>query len=400
MNAPASDSSLVFHGKRVVFVGKLGALSRKETMQLVRDQGGFPMERPDGEVNMVIIGAEQLPAEDLSSLLSESIRSGLREGRTTLIHEHELWSMLGVVDDSQGSHLYTPAMLADLIKTPVRNIRRWFRMGLLKSSKVAHRLPYFDFVEVQNAKQLSEWIARGAKSADIKRHLIEFGARVENRSLAEIDLVIDGRRLLLRQEGCLISASGQLHLDFDLDETNQEDQPSVVPFGVMASGKTIDDVGMVDASLLSKDHLLQMAEEFEDSGQLEQAIEWYRVILARFGMASEVCFQLAEVLYRSGDCSGARERYYCALELDEDFIEARANLGCVLAETGQNELAIAAFQGALARDDHYPDVHYHLARCLDETGSEQDAAKHWIRFLQLSPQSPWADEALNRLGRL
>jgi hypothetical protein len=29
----------------------------------------------------------------------------------------------------------------------------------------------------------------------------------------------------------------------------------------MASGKTIDDVGMVDASLLSKDHLVQMAEE-------------------------------------------------------------------------------------------------------------------------------------------
>jgi tetratricopeptide (TPR) repeat protein len=74
--------------------------------------------------------------------------------------------------------------------------------------------------------------------------------------------------------------------------------------------------------------------------------------------------------------------------------------GLYVGDSVTNWEAIAAFQGALARDDHYPDVHYHLARCLDENGSEQDAAKHWIRFLQLSPQSPWADEALDRLGRL
>ena len=34
-----------------------------------------------------------------------------------------------------------------------------------------------------------------------------------------------------------------------------------------------------------------------------------------------------------------------AIELDEDYVEARANLGCVLAEWGQRELAIAAFEG-------------------------------------------------------
>lgn len=399
MNELPLDSIGFFHGKRVIFVGKLGALSRKETMQLVREQGGFPLEQPDGEVHLVVIGAEELPDEDLSSLLSESIRTGLREGRTTLIHEHELWPMLGVVDDSLGTQLYTPAMMAGLIKTPVRNVRRWFRMGLLRSSKIAHRLPYFDFAEVQNAKQLAAWIGLGAKSSDIKRQLSEFGARVENRSLTELDLVVDGRRLLLRQEGYLISTSGQLHLDFDGHNLVQEDRACVVPFHANA-GKSTHDLEPAEVAQLSKDNLLQMAEEFEDAGQLEQAIEWYRVTLARFGMSSEVCFQLAEVLYRNGDCSGARERYYCAIELDEDFIEARANLGCVLAETGQNELAIAAFQGALVRDDHYPDVHYHLARCLDETGDEDNAARHWIRFLQLSPQSPWADEALDRLGRL
>ena len=157
-----TDDSSILKNKRVVFVGKLGALPRKEAMQLIREHGGNPLERVADDIDLVIIGADELPAEDLSDLLSESIRKGMREGRTTLVHEHELWQQLGVVDESSSMQLYTPAMMAGLIKTPVRNIRRWLRMGLLASKKVAHRLPYFDFEQVQNARQLLGWISRGA----------------------------------------------------------------------------------------------------------------------------------------------------------------------------------------------------------------------------------------------
>ncbi len=409
------DSASMLWGKRLVFVGKLGALTRKEAMQLARDHGAMPLERPNDDVDLVIIGADELPAEDLSALLSESIRRGLREGRTNLIHEHELWQHLGLVDDSSNMQLYTPAMMAGLLKTPVRNIRRWYRMGLLTSIKVAHRLPYFDFVQVQNAKQLANWIARGASPSDIKRQLSDFAPWVVNRSLMELDLVVDGRRLLLRHGEQLLGANGQLHLDFDRNTTEEsayldsEQVPTAtLPFQsiVLAhdAARGIEDryssVQSNDLQNFTRDEMIQAAEELEDAGRLEQCIGWYRIILARYGMTAEICFQLAELLYRTGDCSAARERYYNAIELDEDFIEARANLGCVLAETGQNLLAIAAFQGALVRDDRYPDVHYHLAKCLDEESDGDQAVRHWIRFLQLSPQSPWAEEALDRLGRV
>jgi tetratricopeptide (TPR) repeat protein len=411
-----NETTLMLRDKRIVFVGKLGALPRREAMQLIREHGGQPLERVSGQVDMVIIGADELPAEDLTELLSDSIRAGMREGRTTLVHEHELWQQLGVVDESSSMQLYTPAMMADLIKTPVRNLRRWYRMGLLTCKKVAHRLPYFDFEQVQNARQLSSWIARGARPVDIKRKLSEFAPWVEHRSLMELDLVVDGRRLLLRHGGQLLSATGQLHLDFDKAEENELDVSSsssgglaaTLPFESMVKtqeggagngefGPRADDT---EIKHWTRDEMLHMAEELEDAGQLESAMEWYRVILAKYGMTADLCFQLAELLYRSGDNSAARERYYNAVELDEDFIEARANLGCVLAETGQIELAVAAFQGALSRDDRYPDVHYHLAKCLDEIGESDQSARHWIRFLQLSPQSPWAEEALERLGRV
>ncbi len=64
---------------------------------------------------------------------------------------------------------------------------------------------------------------------------------------------------------------------------------------------------------------------------------------------------------------------------------------------GQTELALAAFEGALKYHPDFPDVHFHLARTLDEQGRRAEAEEHWRVFLKLAPDSPWADEAADRL---
>jgi tetratricopeptide (TPR) repeat protein len=109
-------------------------------------------------------------------------------------------------------------------------------------------------------------------------------------------------------------------------------------------------------------------------------------------------FSLAELLYRCGDLAAARERYFAAIELDENYVEARANLGCLLAEQGEHALAEAAFRGALECHPDFADAHFHLARLLDATNQTREAARHWQRFLDLAPASPWAEEALDRTG--
>jgi len=43
-------------------------------------------------------------------------------------------------------------------------------------------------------------------------------------------------------------------------------------------------------------------------------------------------------------------------------------------------------------------VHYHLARTLDDLGRQKEAGAHWRRFIELAPDSPWADEARERLS--
>ena len=140
--------------------------------------------------------------------------------------------------------------------------------------------------------------------------------------------------------------------------------------------------------------MCRLAAELEEDGQLAAAAEMFRAALAAGGPDAEICFQLAELLYRLGDLSGARERYYMAVELDEDYVEARANLGCVLAETGQHDLAIAAFEGALRYHGDYADVHYHLARALDELGHREPAALADC----LCEIHPWAEQARSRLA--
>ncbi len=79
------------------------------------------------------------------------------------------------VEESVSQQLYTPAMMAGLLKISPRNIRRWHRMGLLHSVRITHRIPYFDFEQVQCAKRIAGWVAQGARPASIQRQLKELG---------------------------------------------------------------------------------------------------------------------------------------------------------------------------------------------------------------------------------
>ena len=69
----------------------------------------------------------------------------------------------------------------------------------------------------------------------------------------------------------------------------------------------------------------------------------------------------------------------------------------MLAETGESELAVAAFEGALRYHDEYPDVHYHLARTLDELGRASEADLHWTAFLS-GPDSPGPNKPASGWG--
>lgn len=387
----------ILKDRRVAFVGKLGGLTKREAIQLVRDHGGVGLERATQDVDLLIVGAEHPSDIAPLSLVDDEIRDRCEQGLIELLTETELWTRLGLVEQpTMVTQLYTPAMMAELLNIPVRQLRRWLTMGLLHPVRVVHRLPYFDWDQVQASRQISGWLQEGVNLQTIQKLQRELSLQKDpSVTLATVHVLVEGKQLLVRQERGLIEPSGQLRIDFEsLEEAYPSEDRSPHPVSHVLP---FPGASMVADPDMDIEMMLAHVDECEDAGLLQEAIEWYRAILARFGPRADVNFQLAELLYREGEVSAARERYFMAIELDEDYVEARANLGCVLAEMGQLDLAVAAFQGALAKHDAYPDVHYHLARALDDQGRTDEAAAHWERFLDLAPGSPWAEEARDRL---
>lgn len=386
---PTSASQLTGH--RVAFVGKLAGMSKRDAQLLVREQGGLPLERPEASATLLVLGEhEPLPAFSLVEGLGDAVREAVEAGRIEAVSETELWRRLGLVDLEQNiQRLYTPAMLAELTGVDVSVVRRWHRLGLIRPVREVRRLPYFDFQEVAAARQLAQMLASGMSAQAIRRQLTALAKRLPlaERPLAQLSVILEGSELLLRQGEGLLDSVGQYRFDFGAAE--------VAPFTALPP--VVEAEPEPDPLENSPAALVQAAIDLEDAGDLDGAIEAYRSAAAAAGPSPDVCFRLAELLYRQGDLAASRERYYMAIELDEDLVEARANLGCVLAELNDYELALAAFQGALAFHPDYADVHYHLGRTLDDLGRAGEAETHWRRFLELTPGSPWADEARLRL---
>jgi Tfp pilus assembly protein PilF len=364
-------------------------------------------ERIGSDVDLIVVSDERGDLKRLAAdrdLFDDDMRAAIARGDVELLGESELWGRIGLVDSGQGiERLYTPAMLAELIEAPIAAIRQWHRRGALRATREVRRLPYFDFEEVRVARKLAALLAAGCSLSTVNRRLNELGRLLPEspRPLADPAVVVEGRRLFVRRGEGLAEPSGQLVIDFDAAKPPAAGEadaagPVAIPFvAALGAGSTGRARGAHPAA---SDDLRALAAELEECGRDDQAVDVYRAILVSGDFAADDHFALAELLYRTGDLSAARERYYVAIELDEDFVEARSNLGCVLAELGDCGLAEAAFRGALEYHPDYADAHYHLARLLDRANRPDEASRHWQLFMSLAPASPWADEARDRLG--
>ena len=300
---------------------------------------------------------------------------------------------------------YTPAMFAELLEVSPAMVRQWHRRGWLRESEIVQKLPYFALTELLPAKRLTQLAKNGLANAEIAKKLEALQLLFPNidRPIAALDLRIDGRDIFLTKEGRQVDTVGQKLLDFAHDgnaAADDDDPVSPIDRAFQVSAFQVSAFQVSESSPApAKDELCRYAYHSEEQGRLEQAVEFFRAALAAGGPDAVICFQLGELLYRLDDKTAARERYYMAIEIDEHFVEARATLGCVLAETGELELAVSAFQGALLHHPDYADVHYHLGMTLQKLGKSIEAEQHLERFRELMPNSPWAEQVDERVKR-
>jgi tetratricopeptide (TPR) repeat protein len=409
VDAPTTEQrEHLLSGRRVALAGKLASMSRRNADRLIRDHGGVLVETIDARSDLIVVSDEVTDVARLATdaeWLTDDLRSAWQQGQLELVRESEFWSRLGLVDAGEGvARLYTPAMLAELLRVPVEAVRRWHRKGHLCATREVSRLPYFDFEEVRIARKLADLLAAGCSGSLIDRKLAELARLCPHlsRPLADAALVVEDRGLYIRRGENLSEPSGQLLIDFEAppEPGARDEEAAPAAVSIVAAGADEEPTLLHPEATASQsvEDLRLLAADLEERGRRYEAIEVYRAILMSGEFTAEDHFFLAEVLYRAGDLAAARERYYVAIELDEDYVEARANLGCVLAEQGELPLAEAAFRGALAYHPDYADAHFHLARLLDRMQQTHEAANHWRRFLDLAPASPWANEARDRVA--
>ncbi|MDG2012097.1 MAG: MerR family transcriptional regulator [Pirellulaceae bacterium] len=346
-------------------------------------------------VDILVVDSVGTDADSLREQLPGPIIERLQTGAIQVVGKSQLEMFFD--DHHEGVRsLYSRSMVADLLGVPVSTIRSWQRRGLIQPVNNVSKLPYFDFEEVLAAKQIATLVELGLDPKTIESNLRRLAAWLPelNRPLNQLSILVDGKDILLRQGGGLVEPGGQRRIDFEHRETNEdpanwENEGDILPFAASQPA---------ELTMHSRiDEYIDLAEQLEGAGELSEAIEVYRSLQLAFGPEADICLRVGELLFRIGDCEAARERFYMAIELDETMVEARAALGCVLAEIGQYEHAISALQGALEYHTDYADVHFQLARLQQSASNYQQAIRHWERFVTLSPTGPWADEARSQL---
>jgi tetratricopeptide (TPR) repeat protein len=306
--------------------------------------------------------------------------------------------------------LSSPAMMADLLGVPPAAIRHWIRTGLLDVVERSGSLEWLDFSQLVVGRRLAALLAAGLSLREIDAQLSGLlKAAGPAATVAEGRMVVDGRRLSIARDGLLLGAGGQLHLSFYAEVVESSpvaaDEPEdsgILVFEhrqgkLVRPGMAEEEVGRALPGGDIVTEILDLADDLEAAGEYVEAAEALRAVLQAQGPTADVTFMLAELLYRAGDLTAARERYYATIELDPEHLRARASLGCVLAELEEPELALAALEGVLRQEPEYADAHWHMAGVLGELGREAEARRHLQRFVALAPQSPWVDVARHRL---
>lgn len=206
----------------------------------------------------------------------------------------------------------------------VSTIRRWQRRGWIVPVREVRRLPYFDFQEVATARRLTELLAAGMTAAAIEKKLAALARYVPDikRPLAQLSVIVEkstscccgrGRALSSQAGSCgLTSASGAM--------TKKRPRPAVCCSRPKFCRSPPTRRGRRRSLRRS---CCGWPASWRTRANYRPRPRCMARALAAGGPGAETNFLLAELLYQMHDLSAARERYYMAIELDEDYVEAR-----------------------------------------------------------------------------
>ena len=340
-------------------------------------------------------------------------------------------------------------MLAELLGQPIATIRLWFQRGLLHAARQIGKLAYFKTQELLVARRILDFQSAGI-SLDSIVEQVELWQKLRpslERVILNLIPSYDQDELLLQCEnGFLLDIAGQCRMDFESpgEATAKQTRPQTVQemtvqtdhtenvadtvantnvanspehSGNMTSG-FLDSVFFPSMPSVFDDLTIEEQQEFdkqvgkqvvllcetawhrEEEGNWSEAIRLYRGALMVGGPDAGISFQLAELLEEQGELAAARERYYTVLEMDENHLEARANLGRVLARLGEYDEAIAALEGTLQTHPGYVEARFELGKIYFTQKRYEFARQELESCRRVVPDGVMSDEIENLIEQI
>jgi len=292
---------------------------------------------------------------------------------------------------------YSLGDVARILKVSPRRLRYWQKTQLFSGEAAEAEEAGADgyaFRDIVVLRAILSLVDKGIPLQRIRRNVETLRDRLPDLDDPAAALRLwdeESTRLVVRNDGRLEEAGGQLLLEFAESEQPTEE-------GEVKS--------LADSRALEGDPRGDAVEWFERGCELDadhakwaEAIEAYETALEIEPDYADAYCNLGAVRYNQGQRAEARRAFEACLAREADHVEANFNLANVLEEDGDDRGALAHYRRALAADPLYPDLHINLALLYEKLERMKPACEHWRRYLQLDPQGSWAEVARLRLDR-
>jgi tetratricopeptide (TPR) repeat protein len=271
--------------------------------------------------------------------------------------------------------VYSSRDVASLLGMSVPQVRAQARAGFLRPERGprrAYRFSFQDLVLLRTAKALSE--AR-IPSVRIHRALRRLTRQLpRGRSLTEIRIVAESGRVVVRDGASTWNPeSGQLQMDFKVSRLANK----VTPLARRAARESRE-VGNHTA-----DHWYDLGIDLE-AGAPAEARDAYERALAIDPRHADAHVNLGRLLYEQNEVDLAVSHYRKALTLKRNHSTAAFNLGVALEDLGRSNEAIDAYRRAVEIDPYFADAHFNLAKLFEKAGKKSAAIRHLKTYRELT----------------
>lgn len=136
----------------------------------------------------------------------------------------------------------------------------------------------------------------------------------------------------------------------------------------------------------SIEHLLTLAMQQHQSGELQQAMLLYQQILQADPNHSDALHLLGVIAAQQSQYQNAVDYIHKAIAINAHIAAYHVNLGNALQSSGQFDTAIASYQQALKLEPNDVEALCYLGMCFNRQGHVTKAVECYVRASELAPQ--------------